>query len=74
MTMPINFNPQYITDKEGNKISVILPIEEFNSIIIDDDTINSLSHLENHIIDGLNSPIIEQSHKEIFQELKNKYV
>ena len=72
MTMPMNLNPQYITDKDGNKISVILPIEEFNSIM-DDDTINSLSHLENHIIDGLNSQIIEQSHKEIFQELKTKY-
>jgi hypothetical protein len=72
MTMPMNFNPQYITDKDGNKISVILPIEEFNSII-GDNTINSLAHLENHIADGLNSPIIEQSHKEIFQELKNKY-
>ena len=33
MTMPMNFNPQYITDKDGNKISIILPIEEFNSIM-----------------------------------------
>jgi len=42
MTMPMNFNPQYITDKDGNKISVILPIEEFNSIIDDTEDIDKI--------------------------------
>lgn len=28
-----NINPQYITDTKGKKISVILPIKEFQSII-----------------------------------------
>ena len=36
MTMPIDLHPQYITDENGNKISVILPIEEFENIIQDD--------------------------------------
>jgi len=36
MTMPMNLHPQYITDENGNKISVILPIEEFENIIQDD--------------------------------------
>ena len=40
MTMPMNLNPQYITDKDGNKISVILPIEEFNSIIDNNEEID----------------------------------
>ena len=42
MTMPMNFNPQYITDKDGNKISVILPIEEFNSIMDDTEDIDKI--------------------------------
>jgi hypothetical protein len=29
----ITLHPQYITDKEGNKISVVLPISDFNSIL-----------------------------------------
>jgi hypothetical protein len=29
----ITLHPQYITDKEGNKISVVLPINDFNSIM-----------------------------------------
>jgi len=36
MTMPMNLHPQYITDENGVKISVILPIEEFENIIQDD--------------------------------------
>jgi hypothetical protein len=37
MTMPINLHPQYITDENGNKISVVLPIEEFESILQNED-------------------------------------
>ena len=33
MTMPINLHPQYITDENGNKLSVVLPINEFENII-----------------------------------------
>lgn len=29
----IKINPQFITDKEGNKISVILPVKEFEKLI-----------------------------------------
>jgi spore germination protein GerM len=36
MTMPINLHPQYIIDENGNKISVVLPIEEFENIIQDE--------------------------------------
>ena len=36
MTIPMNLHPQYITDENGVKISVILPIEEFENIIQDD--------------------------------------
>ena len=33
MTMPMNLHPQYITDENGNKLSVVLPINEFENII-----------------------------------------
>ncbi len=73
MTMPMNLHPQYITDDNGNRISVVLPIEEFNSLVEQNEDMQDLSYLTNQVIDGINSPILEQSHKEIFKELKNKY-
>ena len=42
MTMLMNLHPQYITDEDGNKISVILPIEEFESIIKDDNKVEQI--------------------------------
>ena len=30
-----NFHPQYITDEKGKKVSVILPIKEYNTILED---------------------------------------
>ena len=70
--MPMNLHPQYITDENGNKLSVILPIEEFHNLVeqsVNDD----LSCFDSEIEDGLNSPLVEQSHKEVFKELKLKY-
>ena len=29
----LSVHPQYITDKEGNKISVVLPIKEYESLL-----------------------------------------
>lgn len=29
----LNLNPEYVVDNKGKKISVILPIQDFNSII-----------------------------------------
>ena len=73
MTMPMNLHPQYIIDENGNKTSVVLSIDEFNNLIEQNKNNQDLSHLTSQVIDGLNSPILEQSHKEIFKELKTKY-
>jgi len=73
MTMPMNLHPQYIVDKNGKKTSVVLSIEEYNILIEQNENSQDLSHLSSQVVDGLNSPLLEQSHKEIFQELKNKY-
>ena len=45
--MPMNLHPQYITDENGNKISVVLPIEEFN-IILDDSSGSLQTKLDNN--------------------------
>lgn len=29
----LNLHPQYITDQSGEKISVVIPIQEFNSLL-----------------------------------------
>ena len=35
MTMPINLHPQYITNDNGEKLSVVLSIQEFEDILED---------------------------------------
>jgi hypothetical protein len=35
MTKPINLHPQYITNTHGEKMSVVLSIEEFEEIMED---------------------------------------
>ena len=68
MNIPINFHLHYIVDENGVKISVVLSIDEYN--ILMKYCTNDLSHLEDEITKGINSPILEQSHKEIFEELQ----
>ena len=35
MTMPMNLHPQYITNNNGEKMSVVLSIQEFENILED---------------------------------------
>jgi predicted metal-binding protein len=35
MTMPMNIHPKYITNDDGEKLSVVLSIEEFEEILED---------------------------------------
>ena len=35
MTMPMNIHPKYITNDEGEKLSVVLSIKEFEEILED---------------------------------------
>jgi hypothetical protein len=35
MTMPMNLNPQYITNNNGEKMSIVLSIQEFENILED---------------------------------------
>jgi len=33
MTMPINLHPQYITNDNGDKVSVVITMEEFENML-----------------------------------------
>ena len=35
MTMPLNLHPQYITNDSGEKISVVIDMQEFQSMLED---------------------------------------
>ena len=72
MTMPINLHPQYITTEEGERVSVILPIEEFNELI--GNQVDDLSYLSDELEKGFNSPLLTKNHKEVFATLRQRYV
>jgi len=72
MTIPMNIHPKYIVNDKGEKVSVVLDIDEFNTLIHQSSN-EDLSHLNSAVKDGFNTPISNKSHKEIFTELKSKY-
>ena len=61
MTMPMNLHPQYITNDNGEKMSVILPIQEFENIIED---------IEDVVIVAQRKDENLTSHQNVLEELK----
>ena len=61
MTMPINLHPQYITNDSGEKMSVILSMEEFTSILEDMEDLAITAERKNEST---------SSHKAFIEELK----
>jgi PHD/YefM family antitoxin component YafN of YafNO toxin-antitoxin module len=43
MTMPINLHPQYITDDSGEKVSVVIGMEEFESMLEDIEDLTAIA-------------------------------
>jgi PHD/YefM family antitoxin component YafN of YafNO toxin-antitoxin module len=43
MTMPINLHPQYITDDNGDKVSVVIDIQEFESMLDDIEDLTTIA-------------------------------
>ena len=43
MTMPINLHPQYITDDRGDKISVVIGMEEFENMLEDIEDLTAIA-------------------------------
>ena len=61
MTMSMNLHPQYITDENGEKVSVVLSMEEFE---------NMLEDFEDLAIVAERKDEKSTSHKEVLKELK----
>jgi hypothetical protein len=61
MNMPMNLHPQYITDTNGEKRSVVLTMQEFESIIGDfEDLVMIAERKDEKLI----------SHENVLEELK----
>jgi len=43
MTMPINLHPQYITNDNGDKVSVVIDMEEFQNMIEDIEDLTAIA-------------------------------
>jgi len=43
MTMPVNLHPQYITDDSGDKVSVIIGMEEFENMLEDIEDLTAIA-------------------------------
>ncbi|MDF1883581.1 hypothetical protein JHD49_06470 [Sulfurimonas sp. SAG-AH-194-C21] len=43
MTMPINLHPQYITDDKGDKVSVVIGMEEFENMLEDIEDLTAIA-------------------------------
>ena len=43
MTMPINLHPQYITDDNGDKVSVVIGMQEFENMIEDIEDLTAIA-------------------------------
>ena len=61
MTMPMDINPKYITDDKGEKLSVILSIEEFENILEDLKDLSIVAERKNEKL---------VSHQDVLDELK----
>ena len=61
MTMPMNIHPNYITNDNGEKLSVILPIEEFEDMIEDYQDLAIVAERKDNEL---------TSHDEFLEELK----
>jgi len=61
MTMPMNINPNYITNDSGEKMSVILSMKEFENILED---------IEDLVIVAERKDEQSTSHQDFIEELK----
>ena len=64
----ITVHPQYITDKEGNKISVVLPIREFEMLLKELDDIEDVKSYDDAQASNEDSILLEEAFKLIEAE------
>ena len=61
MTMPINLHPQYITDDTGEKVSVVIDMQEFENMLEDIEDLTAIADRKDEET---------TSHENFLQELK----
>ena len=61
MTMPMNLHPQYITNDNGEKMSVVLSMQEFENILEDFEDLAIVAERKDEK---------STSHQDILKELK----
>ena len=61
MTMPMDIHPEYITNEEGKKLSVVLPIDEFEKILEDYEDLTVVAERKSEEL---------TSHEDFLEELK----
>jgi len=61
MTMPINLHPQYITDDKGDKVSVIIDMQEFENMLEDIEDLTTIADRKDEET---------TSHNDFLQELR----
>lgn len=61
MTMSMNLHPQYITNDNGEKLSVVLSVEEFEAILEDYEDLTVVAERKEES---------SVSHNEVLKELK----
>ena len=69
-----NVEDIFLNEFHSNKEKFIEFIESSFTNLKRQTSQDDLSYLNSQIEDGLNSPVSSKSHKEIFKELKSKYV
>lgn len=72
ISVMLTVHPQYITDKTGKKISVVLPLEEFKSIIEELEELEDIRLYDEAKTSNEPSIPIDEAFKMIEAERKNK--
>jgi PHD/YefM family antitoxin component YafN of YafNO toxin-antitoxin module len=69
----LTLNPQYITDNSGKKISVVLPLEEFKTIMEELEELEDIKLYDEAKADDKPSIPIDEAFKLIEAKRKNKH-
>ncbi len=66
----VSVHPQFITDAQGNKISVILPLKEFEALLEELDELEDVRLYDEAMKEGGESIPIDEAFKIIEEERK----
>ena len=72
MTMSMNLHPQYVTNDDGERVSVILPIEEFNTLVEQKDSSfqENKAYFQESLENIENGTTTTLSHKDVWENIE----